>query len=95
MVDLMTDVTPQYRPPRALDAIYYALSLGFLGVMLYYYWTGLGGPTLLAMTMIPAVYVLFVLQALRQNDLYPQLPLWLNYLIAALVLHEYELRRAR
>ena len=84
MVDLMTDVTPQYRPPRALDAIYYALSLGFLGVMLYYYWTGLGGPTLLAMTMIPIVYVLFVLQALRRNELYPQLPLALNYLIAAL-----------
>jgi TRAP transporter 4TM/12TM fusion protein len=81
----MTDASPRYRPPRALDAIYYALSLGFLCVMLYYYWTGLGGPTLLAMTMIPVVYVLFVLQALRQNDLYSQLPVWLNYLIATLV----------
>ena len=41
--------------------------------MFYYYWTGAGGPTLLAMTLIPVTYVLFTLQALRDNDLYPKL----------------------
>jgi TRAP transporter 4TM/12TM fusion protein len=79
----MTD-TPSYRPPVALDCLFYALSISFFGYMLYYYWTGLGGPTLLAMTMIPVTYVLYVLQSLRRNDLYPALPQSLNYVIAAL-----------
>jgi TRAP transporter 4TM/12TM fusion protein len=34
------------------------------------------------MTLIPVVFVLFTLQSLRDNDLYPSLPPALNYLIA-------------
>ncbi len=79
----MSDTTTRHRPPLALDCIYYAVSIGFLLYMLYYYWTGEGGPTLLAMTMIPMTFVLFTLQALRGNDLYPTLPLFANYIIAA------------
>jgi TRAP transporter 4TM/12TM fusion protein len=78
----MTD-TAARRPPIALDCIYYAVSIGFLGYMFYYYWTGAGGPTLLAMTMIPVTFVLFTLQSLRKNELYPKLPQFANYLIAA------------
>ena len=51
--------------------------------MFYYYWTGSGGETLLAMGCIPITYVLFTLQSLRQNDFYPKLPLAANYAIAA------------
>ena len=79
----MSDTTTQHRPPLALDCIYYAVSIGFLLYMLYYYWTGEGGPTLLAMTMIPMTFVLFTLQALRGNDLYPPLPLLRTTSIAA------------
>jgi TRAP transporter 4TM/12TM fusion protein len=50
--------------------------------MLFYYWTGSGGPTLLALTMIPVVYALYTLQSLRRNELYPKLPLLANYAIA-------------
>ena len=32
-----------------------------------YYWTGEGGPTLLAMTLVPVIFVLFTLQALRDE----------------------------
>ena len=42
--------------------------------MFYYYWTSEGGPMVLAMTMVPITFVLFTLQALRQNDFYPKLP---------------------
>jgi TRAP transporter 4TM/12TM fusion protein len=75
--------TPRPRPPLALDCLYYAIAVGFAAYMFYYYWTGSGGETLLAMQVIPIVYVLFTLQQLRENDLYPKLPLAANYAIAA------------
>jgi TRAP transporter 4TM/12TM fusion protein len=74
--------TAPHRPPLALDIVFYTVSIAFLTYMLWYYWTGLGGPTLLAMTAIPLTYILFTLQALRKNDLYPRLPVAANYLIA-------------
>ena len=77
----MTEATRQ-RPPGVLDYAYYGLSIAFSLVIFYYYWTGAGGPTLLAMTLVPVVYVLFILQALRQDDLYPALPRAANYAIA-------------
>jgi TRAP transporter 4TM/12TM fusion protein len=79
----MTGIVASRRPPLALDLLYYGAAIAFLGYMLFYYWTGLGGPTLLAMTMIPVTYALFTLQALRNNELYPKLPVLANYLIAA------------
>ncbi len=79
----MTDTTSQFRPPLALNVIYYAGSIGYLGYLLFYYWTGFGGATLLAMTMIPLTYALFTVASLRQNEFYPNLPTALNYLIAA------------
>jgi TRAP transporter 4TM/12TM fusion protein len=81
----MTEITtkPAARPPFVLDCLYYALAVGFALYMFYYYWTGTGGETLLAMEVIPIVYVLFTLQQLRENDLYPKLPRAANYAIAA------------
>jgi TRAP transporter 4TM/12TM fusion protein len=79
----MTGTTPEPRSPFALDVIYYATAIGFALYMFYYYWTGAGGETLLAMEVIPIVYVLFTLQSLRTNELYPALPRAANYAIAA------------
>ena len=79
----MTGIASPRRSPLALDLLYYAGAIAFLGYMLFYYWTGLGGPTLLAMTMIPVTFALFTLHALRKNELYPKLPAAANYLIAA------------
>ncbi len=79
----MTDTSPP-RPPLLLNGVFYAASGAFLVYMLYYYWTGLGGPTLLAMTVIPVTYVLFTLQSLRQDEFYPRLPSSARYAIAAL-----------
>ena len=77
----MTNTNPK-RPPVVLDCIYYAVSISLFLAIFYYYWTGIGGPTLLAMTLIPIVFVLFTLQALRENDFYPALSPFANYLIA-------------
>jgi len=80
----MTDATTStYRPPLALNAIFYAAAIGFFLYMFYYYWTGIGGPTLLAMGVVPVTFCLFTLQSLRMNDFYPRLPMTANYLIAA------------
>ena len=77
----MSEATPR-RSPLALDVLYYSLSIAFSLAIFYYYWTGAGGPSLLAMTVVPVVYVLFILQALRQNELYPALPRAARYAIA-------------
>jgi len=79
----MTASARQRRPEFALDAVYYLAAIAYLGYMLVYYWTSSGGPTLLAMTMIPVTFALFTLQSLRQDDLYPGLPRLANYAIAA------------
>ena len=79
----MRAATSQHRPPLVLDCLYYTISIAFFSYMIYYYWTGNDGPVVLAMTMIPLTFVLFTLQGLRQNDLYPALPMSLNYAIGA------------
>ena len=79
----MSATTSQRRPPLGLDYLYYAISIAFFIYMLYYYWTGNDGPVVLAMTMMPITFVLFTLQGLRQNDLYPKLPTSANYAIGA------------
>lgn len=77
MSDTMT------RPRLALEIVYYVAALSFFGWLSIYMWTTEGGPTLLAMTLVPVTFVLFVLNSLRENDLYPRLPMSANYAIAA------------
>ena len=75
----------QALPPhvrRLLDTLYFLVAFAFVGYLLIYYWTGLDGPILLAMTLIPVTYILFVLGSLRGEGLYPTLPLSANYAIA-------------
>jgi TRAP transporter 4TM/12TM fusion protein len=67
-----------------VDGIYYAAATGFFLYLFYYYCTGTGGATLLALTLIPITFALFTLQALRDNELYPRLPPIANYVIAAI-----------
>jgi TRAP transporter 4TM/12TM fusion protein len=71
------------RPHHLLDGLYYAGAIAFSLYLFLYYWTSSGGPTLLAMAMVPAAFALYVLNALRRNDFYPRLPLIANYVIAA------------
>jgi TRAP transporter 4TM/12TM fusion protein len=69
---------------RILDGVYYAVALAFFLYLFLYFWTSEGGPTLLAMTLVPVTFVLFVLNALRANELYPSLPQRANDAIAAI-----------
>ena len=80
----MTDTSIASRPPTILDCLYYGAAIGFFLYIFHYYWTGSGGSTELALTLIPITFALFTLQLLRSNDLYPSLPVAANYVIAAL-----------
>src|SRR5437762_7161357 len=71
------------RPRLIVDVLYYLTAIFFFVYLFTYFWTSEGGPTFLAMTLVPVTYILFVLLALREDDLYPSLPSAVNYLLAA------------
>ena len=62
------------RPRFIVECVYYAVAIFFFLYLFFYFWTSEGGPTLLAMTLVPVTFVLFVLNGLRENDFYPGLP---------------------
>src|SRR6266700_3538579 len=72
------------RPRFVVECIYYIAAIFFFLYLFVYFWTSEGGPTLLAMTLVPVTYVLFVFNSLRDNDLYPGLPQAANYVIATI-----------
>jgi TRAP transporter 4TM/12TM fusion protein len=49
-----------------------------------YYLTGIGGPTLLAITLLPVAFILFTMDSLRNNALYPGLGARANWIIASI-----------
>ena len=79
----MSNAAARGAPPRALDWLYYATAIFFFVFLFGYYWTGLGGPVILAVTLVPVTFILHTLESLRQNDFYPRLPRAAQYAIAA------------
>jgi TRAP transporter 4TM/12TM fusion protein len=71
------------RSRRAIEFLYYAVALYFFLHLFYYYWTSVGGPLLLATTLVPVTFILFTLNLLREDDFYPKLSASANYAIAA------------
>ena len=72
------------RPNRpVVQVLYLATAVAFFVWLLWYYLTTAGGPTLLAFTLVPVTFVLFTLDALRKDELYPSLGAVPNYIIAA------------
>lgn len=70
----------------AVHWLYYLTAVFFFVYLLNYYFTGEGGPTLLAVAMVPVTFVLFVLDDLRNDVFYPRLGIWANHAIAAIYL---------
>ncbi len=68
----------------ALTALYYATAVFFSLFLFNYYFTGEGGPTVLTVLMLPVCFILFILDSLRSNDLYPRFGLIPNLVIAAI-----------
>jgi TRAP transporter 4TM/12TM fusion protein len=69
---------------RALvTGLYYTVAAGFFLYLLNYYLTGEGGPTVLAVMLVPVAFILFVLDDLRKGLLYPRLGWVANHVIGA------------
>ena len=71
------------RSRTVVNVLYLATAIVFFVWLLCYYLTTAGGPTLLAFTLVPVTFVLFTLDALRKDALYPSLGPVPNYCIAA------------
>jgi TRAP transporter 4TM/12TM fusion protein len=61
-------------PLRAVvHGCYYFIAVLFFLYLLNYYVSGEGGPTVLAVRLVPVTFVLFVLDELRKDQFFPQL----------------------
>ncbi|HUP34458.1 MAG TPA: TRAP transporter large permease subunit [Candidatus Limnocylindria bacterium] len=56
-----------------MSVLFTAVAGGFAVYLFYYYWTGAGGPTQLAVALVPVTFVVAALDALRTGGLYPRL----------------------
>ncbi|MGH7391017.1 MAG: TRAP transporter permease [Candidatus Rokuibacteriota bacterium] len=66
-----------------MNVLFTAVSAGFALYLLRYYWTGAGGPTQLAVALVPVAFVIGALDALRTGGLYPRLGRPANVAITA------------
>ena len=68
---------------NSIIRILFSLSAIYFFVHLFrYYLTGVGGPTYLAVILVPVSFILFPLDCLRRNEFYPRLGPAANYGIA-------------
>lgn len=77
-------VAPSSRPRIVVESAYYLTAIFFFVYLFVYYWTAEGGPVLLALTLVPVTFILFVLDELRKDVFYPRLPVIVNYGLAAI-----------
>ena len=54
-------------PRRAAGWLYTLTALFFFVYLLAYYWTSEGGPTLLAITLVPVTFILFTLDEVHRG----------------------------
>jgi TRAP transporter 4TM/12TM fusion protein len=67
------DTPLKIRLGLAADLLFYLAAAGFFLYLSRYYMTGIGGPSLLAVTMVPMTLCIVVLNDLRNQRLYPAL----------------------
>ncbi len=79
-----TAPAPHTLPQRIATVVFYAVAVVFFGYLIRYYVTGIGGPSELAVTMVPVAVGLVFLNDARRGQLYPRLGLWFG-LFAGLV----------
>jgi TRAP transporter 4TM/12TM fusion protein len=77
------DTVAQPWSRTAIDVLYYIVAAFFFIYLFDYFMTGRGGPSQLAVTLVPVTFILFTLDSLRRDDLYPTLSRPLNLLITA------------
>ena len=66
-----------------VSVVFFFFAFCFFVYLFRYYLTGAGGPTLLAVTLVPMTFILFTLDAVKTGGLYPKLGGVANTVIAA------------
>jgi TRAP transporter 4TM/12TM fusion protein len=74
---------PDSRSRLVVGWLYYLTAVFFFVYLFVYYLSSAGGPTLLAITLVPVTFIIYTLEALRQDEFYPRFPPLARYLIAA------------
>lgn len=69
---------------KTVHGFYYLVATCFFIYLLSYYLTGEGGPTILAVLLMPVAFILFVLEELRKDEFYPRLGTLASHVIAAI-----------
>ncbi|MBA7531242.1 hypothetical protein ES705_23453 [subsurface metagenome] len=64
-----------------ISIIFYGFAIFFLIYIFRYYLTGSGGPTLLAVLLVPVAYILVTLNSMRKNEFYPGLDKRIRHLL--------------
>jgi TRAP transporter 4TM/12TM fusion protein len=75
-------VAPGPRTQAPARVLFFIVAVFFFVYLFHYYMTGMGGPTLVAVMLVPVTFILFTLDGLRNNDFYPRLKSTANYIIA-------------
>lgn len=78
----LRDTPLKQRLGLAADILFYIFCAGFFAYLFRYYMTGAGGPSLLAVTMMPITLCIVILNDLRKQMLYPALGPVLPWLFA-------------
>ncbi|HEY7458466.1 MAG TPA: TRAP transporter fused permease subunit [Xanthobacteraceae bacterium] len=78
----MSSAPPKLR--AVVSTLYYLVAVFFFLYLLNYYVSGVGGPTVLAVALVPVTFVLFVLDGLRKGDFYPRLSWRSNHIIGGI-----------
>lgn len=60
--------------PKLAHILLLLFSAFYLIRVIYYYQTGSGGPSLLAITLLPIAYIISTLDAVRKEEFYPKFP---------------------
>ncbi len=80
---MTASAAPAPRVRAVVDGLYNLTAVFFIVYLFVYYWTSEGGPTLLAITLVPVTFILHTLEGLRQDEFYPRLPPAVRHVIAA------------
>jgi TRAP transporter 4TM/12TM fusion protein len=75
-------VPPEPQTQAPARVLFFIVAVFFFVYLFRYYMTGIGGPTLVAVMLVPVTFILFTLDGLRNNNFYPRLGLTANYIIA-------------
>ncbi|MEM1545399.1 MAG: TRAP transporter fused permease subunit [Candidatus Methanomethylicia archaeon] len=70
---------------KIISIFFFAACLTYLMFSVHYFATGFGGEELLAITLVPIAFIIYVLDRLKRNALYPRLGFKANLVIASIL----------